>query len=88
MLSVLMSLGLPARGAGYFEDGFELLQLCQAEQRLDQERASAAMDVSKCMGYIEGVMDGLSLARNPTIVCMPNIHLGQESRDRFSCRAP
>jgi hypothetical protein len=78
---LLTSLSFPARGAGYFVDGYQLLQFCQGDQRLEQaktprDRERAAIDATRCLGYIEGVWDGL-LVQDPATMCMPNIHLGQ-----------
>ena len=77
---LLTSVGLHARAGGYFEDGYTLLQLCQADQRLEQamtlrEQGHAALDAGKCAGYIEGVIDGLTT--EGLLSCIPNIHEGQ-----------
>lgn len=68
---------------GFYRDGYQLLQLCQAAERLDQEispreEGITAVNFGTCIGYIEGVMDTLTIAHSPALACVPkDIKLGQ-----------
>jgi hypothetical protein len=86
ILSILFaSLGLPAGAAGSFEDGYKLRLYCQGVELADRainwdELLRSARDGSQCIGYIKGVLDGLTTAEklsHSTLMCVPNIRVGQ-----------
>ena len=80
--ALLAILGSPTQADGYFEDGHKLQQQCQGGEGPDRSaspiaRARAAFDAGRCVGYIAGVMDGLTSEENSAMMCMPEIRLGQ-----------
>jgi hypothetical protein len=74
----------PARS--YYDDGYTLHQLCQANEKLERAKPSdewvmsAMQDRGMCLGYIMGVMDGMAAAEKlsgDTFLCAPNLRAGQ-----------
>jgi hypothetical protein len=82
---VLLALAsIPAHASdGFYRDGYQLLQACQAAERSGQaisprEEGGAAVDVGVCIGYIEGAIDAFTIADRSVLACAPNnIRLGQ-----------